>query len=128
MRILLYVLAVYQAANGAIMVAAPDFWYAVTPDADRTGPANLHFIRDIGLAFLAAAAALALAVQSTHRAVLVWVAFVFLGGHAALHLLEAVLHGVTMSAAIRDTALIGAPALLPLFALRRSGRRTGSVP
>ncbi len=127
MKLLLYLLAVYQAANGAFMLAAPETWYAVTPGAQHTGPANGHFVRDIGLAYLAAASALALAAQNKNRPALVWIAFVFLGGHAALHLVEAMLHGTTAPAALRDAGLILIPALAPLLALRRRDRAAGDV-
>lgn len=117
MRLLLIALAIYQGVNGAVMLAAPEFWYAVAPGADHTGPINIHFIRDIGLAFLAAAAALFVAAQTRNRALLL-PALVFLGGHALLHLVEMITHGTTATAALRDIALIVVPAFLPLAAFR----------
>ena len=117
MKLLLIAIAAYQGVNGALMLAAPEFWYSLAPGADHTGPMNIHFIRDIGLAFLASAAALFVAARTGSRAVLI-PALVFLGGHALLHLAEMAVHGTTLTAALRDIALIVIPAFLPLAALR----------
>jgi hypothetical protein len=119
MRALLLILAIYQGTNGAVMLAAPEFWYDVTPGVDHTGPANTHFIRDIGLAFLAAAAALVVATREELRNAALIPALVFLGGHAGLHLVEMITHGSSAAAALRDIALIVVPGLLPAAALRR---------
>jgi len=127
MRPLLYFLAAYQGLNGLTMLAAPDLWYQLTPGASHTGPANTHFIRDIGLAFLAASAALLLAARNANPAVPVLIATVFLGGHATLHLIEMVAHGTSLTNAIRDFGLILLPAALPVLALRNATRAMGEV-
>lgn len=116
MRLLLAFLAIFYAANGLIMLTAPDFWYGAVPGVVETGPANVHFIRDIGLGFIAAATALFLATRNGGAALLV-PAIVFLSGHAGLHLVEMVTHGTTPAAALRDTLLILVPGFLPLCAL-----------
>lgn len=117
MRLLLITVAIYQGVNGAVMLAAPEFWYGIAPGADHTGPFNTHFVRDIGLAFLASAAALVIAALTRSTTVL-WPALVFLGGHALLHLVEMVAHGTTPAVALRDIALIVVPAFLPVAAFR----------
>lgn len=114
-RILLFLLAGYQGLNGAVMLAAPEFWYATVPGVEHTGPANIHFIRDIGLGFLAAASALWLVARG--HVLLLVPAIVFLGGHAGLHLVEMVAHRMPLDAALRDLLLIVVPGLLPLAAL-----------
>ena len=38
------------------MLTAPENWYAGVPGVTMAGPINLHFITDIGLAFLASGA------------------------------------------------------------------------
>ena len=118
MRTLLLALAVFHGVNGIVMLAAPGLWYDTVPGVVETGPANVHFIRDIGLGFLAAAAALAMAARRG-PGLAALPAAVFLGGHAGLHLGEMITHGTTAPAALRDTALILIPGLLPLLALRR---------
>ena len=40
------------------MLARPEIWYYSIPGVTGTGPLNLHFIRDIGCAYLVAAAGL----------------------------------------------------------------------
>lgn len=47
------------AANGLAMLIAPGDWYRAVPGVPFTGPPNLHFVRDIGCAYLVAARALA---------------------------------------------------------------------
>ena len=115
MRFVLYALALFHGANGAVMLAAPDLWYATVPDVAHTGPFNPHFVRDIGIAFLAASVSLVLGAGG-NRAVL-WPGATFLGGHAALHMAEMALHGTTATAGLRDLALILVPGLLPLAIL-----------
>ena len=112
MKLILFVLTAINAANGLAMVFAPQFWYAAVPGASGTGPFNPHFIPDIGIAFLAAALGLALAVRSTGAARLAVLApaALFLGGHAVLHIVELGHHG---EAVLRDTVMIVVPGLLP---------------
>ena len=64
MRTILFILAAWHDANGVLMLFAPEAWYAFVPDVTETGPANLHFIRDIGLAFVASAAGLVAATRA----------------------------------------------------------------
>ena len=115
MRFGLYALALFHGANGAVMLAAPDLWYATVPDVAHTGSFNPHFVRDIGIAFLAASVSLVLGAGG-NQAVL-WPGATFLGGHAALHMAEMALHGTTATAGLRDLALILVPGLLPLAIL-----------
>jgi hypothetical protein len=57
-RILASILGLLIGANGLWMVVAPFHWYAAIPGVAATGSANLHFIRDIGCAYLVTALAL----------------------------------------------------------------------
>lgn len=115
MRTMLTLIGLYHAANGIFMLTAPALWYATVPGVTATGPANDHFIRDIGLAFLAAGAALLCRTATRYRR-LPAVASIFLAGHALLHLAE-MLHGTTAADAVRDIVLIMLPGLLPLAAV-----------
>jgi hypothetical protein len=123
MRPLLAALAVYFGANGLFMLAAPAAWYHAVPGATGTGPINIHFIRDIGLGFLAAAAGLALAARRGAPRLLLAPALVFLAGHAGLHVTEMAVHGAAWGPALRDFALIVVPGLAPLAACRGALRR-----
>jgi len=118
MRTILILLAVWHGANGIVMLLAPETWYALVPGVTATGAANLHFIRDIGLAFIAAAACLLAATRADTKVALLAPA-IFLGGHAGLHLVEMIVHDTTAADALRDTALILVPGFLPLALLLR---------
>ena len=58
MRILAIVLGALMAANGVFMFVDPPSWYAAVPGVTETGPLNLHFVRDIGIAYGVAGAAI----------------------------------------------------------------------
>jgi hypothetical protein len=47
------------AANGLLMLLDPAGWYALAPGVPETGPLNLHFVRDIGCAYILTGLALA---------------------------------------------------------------------
>ncbi|MBW8639330.1 hypothetical protein K1W69_19200 [Hoeflea sp. WL0058] len=117
MRFLLTPLALYHGANGALMLAAPELWYSIVPDVGHTGPLNAHFVRDIGLAFIAAAAGLVIAALNFKNSIALWPAAIFLAGHAGLHMAELGVHGAPPLAGARDLATIVVPGLLPLFLL-----------
>jgi len=122
MRVLLAITGIYQAANGLVMLAVPDIWYSAVPGVPETGPANIHFIRDIGLAFLAAGAALLMASRRPDDGRLVAAATIFLGGHAIYHLLD-MTHAATIAVAARNILLVVVPGLLPLAALLPGGAK-----
>lgn len=90
MKILTLALAALMAANGVTMFVDPPGWYAAVPGVPSTGPLNLHFVRDIGIAYFTAGAALAWSVAGAG-----WrasaLAALFIGGHALLHAGEAML-------------------------------------
>ena len=84
----------FALANGLIMLINPLGWYDLVGTVKATGPANAHFIRDIGLAYLLSAALLAYAAG---RLALRWGAGLagagWLLAHGLLHLWE-VLAGI----------------------------------
>ena len=90
MKILTFILAAAMAANGVYMFIDPLGWYDAVPGVPATGPLNYHFVRDIGIAYVTAGAALAWSVTGGG-----WrasaLAVLFLGGHALLHLGETIL-------------------------------------
>lgn len=84
MKILALILAAMMGANGVYMFVDPPGWYAAVPGVSDTGPLNLHFVRDIGIAYFTAGVALAWsALGAGWRASAL--AALFLGGHALLH-------------------------------------------
>lgn len=109
-------LAASLAANAAAMLFAPEAWYRAVPGAAGTGPFNHHFVADVGLAFLAAAAALfAGSLQPQRLAGFALPAAVFLAGHAILHLAGHGLHGAADGAWLAEIAAIHVPALAALW-------------
>ncbi|MBX3446475.1 MAG: hypothetical protein KF765_06960 [Parvibaculaceae bacterium] len=88
-RLLCALLAAFAAANGARMALDPLGWFASIPELALTGAANPHFIRDVGTAYLASAAGLALAAfrpAAGFGALLV--AAIFMAGHGIGHLVD----------------------------------------
>ena len=71
-------------ANALWMLVSPESWYQAIPGVASTGPANVHFIRDIGCAYLAVALSLLWLARSPKQA---WPAALAGGGFLALHAL-----------------------------------------
>jgi uncharacterized protein YjeT (DUF2065 family) len=67
-RLLLILLGLSHIANGALMLVAPGLWYTMVPGVIDTGPLNQHFIYDIGMAFVASGAMLALGARAGRSA------------------------------------------------------------
>jgi hypothetical protein len=60
MRMLLaLILGLGLAVNGLLMLADPAGWYGLVPGVPTTGPFNVHFVRDIGCAYVVAGLGLA---------------------------------------------------------------------
>jgi hypothetical protein len=108
------ILGLLAAANGAWMLAAPASWYGTVPGVAEHGPFNGHFVRDIGIAYATIAAVLGLAAwHRSWRRHLLWLAGLWLGGHAVLHGFEAdlgapVLAGVVLPAVLTAVLALGA--------------------
>ena len=81
-RIWAIVLGMGFGGNAAFMLARPLAWYAFVPGVDETGPANVHFIRDIGCAYLVVALSLFWLAMSRLRA---WPAALASGTFLSLH-------------------------------------------
>jgi hypothetical protein len=78
------VLGIALGSNGAWMLAAPEHWYLHIPGVVATGPANLHFIRDIGCAYVVAGVCLVWLAVEPRRS---WPAAFAGGGFLTLHAL-----------------------------------------
>lgn len=110
MKIVTYILAALMAANGVYMFVDPPGWYAAVPGVPDTGPLNLHFVRDIGIAYFAAGAALAWSeLGAGWRASAL--AALFLGGHALLHAGETIL-GQHHDVILNELVAVHLPAVL----------------
>lgn len=107
------ILAVLNVANGLVMLFASSAWWNSVPGVPDTGPFNLHFVQDVGVAFLMAG--LALAARAWRPAL--WPAAVAGAGFPAAH---AVIHLVMIGSghdhhAAADLAAVIVPAALALY-------------
>jgi hypothetical protein len=73
-------------ANGAAMLAAPAWWYGAVPGVADTGPLNLHFVRDIGAAYLVAGGGLVWFLLDRRARPAALAGCLFLTLHALAHL------------------------------------------
>lgn len=110
LRIAMGLLGLFNLANGLRMVLMPAIWFATAPGAAETGPFNVHFVTDVGLAFLAAGIAFLLAAWRPQWKLAALGASGFLVFHALYHFaLLAHGHGEAWVAiAIAVPALLGA--------------------
>jgi peptidoglycan/LPS O-acetylase OafA/YrhL len=120
------ILAVFNVANGLVMLFASSTWWNSVPGVPDTGPFNLHFVQDVGVAFLVAG----LALGARARRPSFWPAAVagagFLAAHAVIHLIM-IASGHDHHAAANLAAVI-LPAALALYCAfpnprERSGER-----
>ena len=123
----LFVLGVLNLANAFWMLFAPENWYVNLPaGVPDTGPLNTHFVRDIGCAFLVAGVGLIWAAATSHanvRLACVVLAAVFLGGHAAVHLLDLAQGTLGARHWLLDLPGVFVPALLLAALAVHFGRR-----
>ena len=112
MKILTYILAAVMAGNGIYMFVDPPGWYAAVPGVPDTGPLNLHFVRDIGIAYMTAGAALAWSALGAGWRVSA-VAALFIGGHSLLHVGETI-GGHHHDVLLNEIAAVHLPAVLAI--------------
>ncbi|MBI3676127.1 MAG: hypothetical protein HY243_05875 [Proteobacteria bacterium] len=105
-RVLLLLVGLFQVVNGLWMLTAPENWYAGVPGVTLTGPINLHFITDIGLAFLASGAGMMLGARKGLAAFALagatWPAL-----HALFHIWGWFEHGFPMDTKIVVSEIVG---------------------
>jgi hypothetical protein len=90
MRAIFWIFGVVCLGNGLWMLVSPGGWYNGLPaGVPDTGPLNLHFVRDIGAAFLTLGAVFCCTAPraSRHRSVVLAAAF-FFSLHAVIHLMD----------------------------------------
>ena len=90
-QLLIALVAVFSLVFGAYMLRDPYGWYQLLPTVKFTGPANQHFIRDIGLAYMASGAMLGYAAFNPYMRWLAALAgSLWLALHGSLHIWEVV--------------------------------------
>jgi hypothetical protein len=105
-RIVLGVLGVLYLLNGIWTVAEPSAWYATVPGVSATGPKNLHFIEDIGLAGVASGILL-LAGAFRNAATLAVGGALWPAMHALIHIAGWFQHGLPADPGIIFTDVVG---------------------
>ena len=117
-QIIIALVALFALANGMFMLLAPLDWYYAVPTVPPTGPANTHFIADIGLAYLSAALMLAYAAKDPKMR---WMAalagILWLFAHGLLHIYEVITGICSPDRFIQDIPGVLGPPILVLIAL-----------
>jgi hypothetical protein len=129
--LILFALGALHLANAFWMLSAPGNWYANLPAAvPDTGPLNVHFVRDIGCAFLSSGVALVWAAMSSQvgvRLACVVLAGVFVVGHASVHVFDLARGALGARHWLLDLPGVFAPALLLLVLAAHFGRQAPKV-
>jgi len=115
-KLLASILGILLGANALWMLATPLHWYAHIPGVTESGPANMHFIRDIGCAFLVAALALlwfAAAPKRAWPAVLAGGTFLLL--HSSIHVWDTIAGREHVQRLLAEIPTVILPALLTLW-------------
>jgi len=88
-RYVLWLVGIISILNGAAKYFMPGDWFVGVPGVAETGPFNVHFVRDVGAAYVTTGTAVILAAQlRPARLPLLVVASVFSVGHAGRHVIE----------------------------------------
>jgi hypothetical protein len=123
-RVALGIGALFFSAVAFALLAFPRFFYDAVPGVAESGPANLHLLRDVGLAYAVLALGFALAVNdATLARAATAAAALYLAGHAALHATLAA-SGAGPRSAWAEAPGVYLPALAALWlAVRMRARR-----
>ena len=113
-RVLAVILGIGLGLNAFLMLAVPAAWYAAVPGVTQTGPFNPHFVRDIGAAYLVAAAALIWFAASPKAQSAVQAGAAFLTLHALVHVWDAVA-GREHAHQLIDLATVFLPSVLAIW-------------
>jgi hypothetical protein len=118
-------LGVGLGGNGLWMLFRPQSWYATIQGVVESGPANLHFIRDIGCAYLVTGASLFWLVKTPRRG---WPAALaggaFLALHALVHVGDAAAGREPARQFLVDLPVVVLPAFLVLWLVRLARRES----
>lgn len=115
-RILISALVAFYLLTGLYIAILPHEFYLSAPGASDTGPYNMHFVRDVGFAFLTSAAAIGYGLYAGQKPVMVF-GSIWLLMHGLFHLSLWALHGMHFDgAALIDAVTVSIPAIL-IFAL-----------
>lgn len=110
-RILIWALVAFYLLTGLYVAVLPHDFYLNAPGAQQTGPYNMHFIRDVGFAFITSSVAIGYGIFANQRPVMV-IGSLWLLMHGLFHLTLWAVHGMQFdSAAVIDAVSVSIPAI-----------------
>lgn len=110
-RLLIWAFVAFYLLTGLYIAALPQDFYLNAPGVQATGPYNMHFIRDVGFAFLTSSAAIGYGLYSGIKPVMLFGATWILI-HGLFHLTLWIVHGMQAdNAAIVDMVIVSVPAV-----------------
>lgn len=114
-KVVAWIVGLAMAANGVVMLAIPATWYGLVPGVADSGPLNVHFVRDIGCAYLVSGGSLIWlgCAAAAWPAALAGAAF--LAAHALVHLSDAAAGRESLGHLMRDLPSVFAPAVLAVW-------------
>ncbi len=115
-RIILYVLATIYVANAFVIFFAPQWFYGIIPGLSMMGPFNMHFIRDVALAYLTSGLAMGWGAWKLNRPVACMGAL-WPGLHGVFHIQIWFARGLPFDyIAASDFSLVVVPAAVGMWA------------
>lgn len=110
-RMSIWALVVFYLLTGLYIAVLPHDFYLDAPGASDTGPYNMHFVRDVGFAFLTSAAAIGYGIYARQKPVMVF-GSLWLLIHGLFHLTLWIVHGMQLDrASMIDAVVVSIPAL-----------------
>ena len=110
-RMLIWALVAFYLLTGLYIAVLPHDFYLNAPGARETGPYNMHFMRDVGFAFLTSAIAIGYGVYANHRPVMI-LGSLWLLIHGLFHISLWLVHGMQLDqAALIDAVTVSIPAI-----------------
>jgi len=115
-RRLIWAFVAFYMLTGLYIAVFPHDFYLNAPGAQETGPYNMHFLRDVGFAFITSSAAIGYGVHVHAKPVMVF-GSLWLLIHGLFHLTLWAMHGAYLDgAAAIDAVTVSIPAVA-IFAL-----------
>jgi len=102
-------------ANGFLMLFDPAGWYAMVPGVPESGPLNVHFVRDIGAAYLVTGVAIAAPALDARAGPAALAGALFLTLHALVHIADAMAGRTHADHFLAELVGVHAPAALALW-------------
>jgi len=110
-RLLIWAFVSFYLLTGLYIAVFPYDFYLNAPGAQATGPYNMHFMRDVGFAFLTSSVAIAYGIYANAKPVMVF-GSLWLLVHGLFHLTLWAAHGMQFdSSALIDAITVWIPAI-----------------